>query len=216
MTQSSLNLPDSGPNTDSLPDGRLSTASAVRNAAPIFQRLADYVPAQGVALELASGTGQHIAELAVQYPQVTWQPSDVSDARMSSVEAWRAYVGVANLRAPMVLDASGGWPAVDDVRLIYVVNLFHLISVADAQAVIRGAAATLTAGGHFFIYGPFRTDDRFRSDGDAAFDASLKAQDAAIGYKDLEWMQAQLAANGLTLAAVHEMPANNLVLVGRR
>lgn len=225
-----LKLPDSGPQTDALPDGRLSAPSAVRNAAPIYDRLAAYVPTQGMALELASGTGQHIAELAVQYPQVTWQPSDVSDARMSSVEAWRSHVGVANLRAPMVLDASGAWPvsedavsegavsgaALHDVRLIYVVNLFHLISAADAQAVMRGAAATLTAGGHFFIYGPFRTDERFRSDGDAAFDASLKAQDAAIGYKDLEWMQAQLAANGLTLAAVHEMPANNLVLVGRR
>lgn len=218
--QPSLKLPDSGPNTDALPDGRLSAPSAVRNAAPISERLAGYVPTQGVVLELASGTGQHIAGLAVQHPQVTWQPSDVSDQRMASVEAWRAHVGVANLRAPMLLDASGEWPvlegAFDDVRLIYVVNLFHLISVVDAQAVIRGAAATLTAGGHFFIYGPFRTDGGFRSDGDAAFDASLKAQDLAIGYKDLEWMQAELVANGLSLVAVDEMPANNLVLVGRK
>ena len=216
MTQPPLKLPDSGPMSQALPDGRLSAPSAERNAAPIFEQMAAYVPVGGVALELASGTGQHIAALAVQYPHLTWQPSDVSDQRMGSVEAWRAHVGAANLRAPIVLDASGAWPALEDVRLVYVVNLFHLISAADAQAVIRGAAAALTAGGHFFMYGSFRTDGRFRSDGDAAFDASLKAQDRDIGYKDLEWMQAELVANGLELAALHQMPANNLVLVGRK
>ncbi|KPU84896.1 hypothetical protein JI58_00935 [Marinosulfonomonas sp. PRT-SC04] len=200
--------------TEALPDGRLSAPSAERNAAPIFKLLAQYMPVQGMVLELASGTGQHIAALAVQHPHLAWQPSDVSDQRMGSVEAWRAQAGAANLCAPIVLDASGAWPALEDLRLIYVVNLFHLISATDAQAVIRGAAAALTAGGYFFIYGPFRTDGGFRSDGDAAFDASLRAQDESIGYKDLEWMQAELVANGLELAAAREMPANNLVLVG--
>lgn len=216
MTQPPLILPDSGPKTEALPDGRLSAPSATRNAAPIFARLADYVPAQGLVLELASGTGQHIADLAKAHPDVTWQPSDVSDQRMDSVLAWRAHAGAANLNAPMLLDASGVWPEMNALGLVYVVNLFHLISEADARAVISGAAAALMVGGHFFIYGPFRNDGDFRSDGDAAFDASLKGQNAAIGYKDLEWMQAALAENGLPAVDLIEMPANNLVLVGRK
>lgn len=216
MTQPPLKLPDSGPKTDALPDGRLSAPSASRNAVPIFDQLAPFVPEQGMVLELASGTGQHIASLALRHPQVTWQPSDVSDQRMESVRAWRTHAGAANLRAPMLLDASGAWPALADLRLVYVVNLFHLISDHDALAVIRGAAGALTAGGYFFIYGPFRTDGRFRSEGDAAFDASLKVQDVSIGYKELEWMQAAFTAHDLSLVCVNEMPANNLVLVGRK
>lgn len=216
MTELPLKLPDSGPMTHSMPDGRLSAPSAERNAAVIFERLAGYIPAQGTVLELASGTGQHIASFAASAPDVIWQPSDLSDDRMASVEAWRAHAKVPNLRAAIQFDASGAWPQLPDLGLAYVVNLFHLITHKDALGVIRGAAAALNAGGHFFIYGPFRTKGRFRSDGDAAFHASLSTQNAAIGYKDLEWMQAELALNGLALAEVYEMPANNLAVVARK
>lgn len=216
MTQPPLKLPDTGPITNALADGRLSAPSAERNAEPIFKRLAAYVPDGGMALELASGTGQHIAGLAQGYEAVEWQPSDLSDERMASVKAWRAHVNVANLRAPILLDASGEWPDMPDLGLVYVVNLFHLISKAAARQVIAGAAGALETGGHFFIYGPFRTGGTFRSEGDAAFHTSLAGQDAAIGYKDMEWMEAELLASGFALCAVHEMPANNLALVARR
>ncbi len=216
MSQPPLKLPDSGPMTDTLPDGRLSAPSAERNAAAIFERLIGYVPTGGMVLELASGTGQHIAAFAPSASDVTWQPSDLSAERMGSVEAWRAYVNAPNLQSPVQFDASGAWPQFPDLGLVYVVNLFHLITNEDASAVIRGAAAALNAGGHFFIYGPFRNEGKFRSDGDAAFHASLTAQNVAIGYKDLEWMQAELMQCGLSLAAVHEMPANNLAVVARK
>ena len=216
MTQPPLKLPDSGPMANALPDGRLVAPSAKRNAAPIFERLAGYVPDSGMVLELASGTGQHIAALARMYPDVVWQPSDASDERMGSINAWRAHTGADNLRDPLLLDASGVWPDFTNLRLVYLVNLFHLIPQDDAVAVIRGAAGALAAGGHFFVYGPFRTDGAFRSEGDAKFHASLNAQNPLIGYKDLEWMEAELCAAGLSLVAVHEMPANNLVIVGQK
>ena len=216
MTQAPIKLPDSGPKTKVLPDGRLSAPSAERNGAPIFDRLAAFVPTQGGVLEIASGTGQHISALAAQHPNIKWHPSDVSDQRMNSVRAWCDHVGVTNVNAPLLLDASGRWPRLDDLGLIYVVNLFHLISTKDARAVIKGAAAALSQGGHFFVYGPFRTDGAFRSDGDAAFDASLRSQAASIGYKDLEWMQAEFQAHGLAPVLTDEMPANNLVLVGQK
>ncbi len=216
MTKPRLNLPESGPMTDALPDGRLSAPSATRNMDAIFEQLERFIPTQGTVLELASGTGQHIAKFAQQSLAVTWQPSDLSTERMASVEAWRAHVNTPNLRAPIQFDASEAWPQLAGLGLIYVVNLFHLISERDAAKVINGAATALNASGHFFIYGPFRNNGVFRSEGDAAFHASLRAQNAAIGYKDLEWIEARLAENGLSVAAVCEMPANNLVLVGSK
>ncbi|WP_428541737.1 DUF938 domain-containing protein [Profundibacter sp.] len=216
MTQPPLKLPDSGPSSHALPDGRLVAPSAERNAAPIFERLAEYVPDHGMVLELASGTGQHIAALAGMYPDVAWQPSDASDERMDSINAWRAHTGADNLRDPVLLNASKPWPDFPDFRLAYVVNLFHLIPQQDVVAVIRGAAGALATGGHFFIYGPFRTDGTFRSEGDARFHASLTAQNPLIGYKDLEWVEAELCAAGLSIVAVHELPANNLVIVAQK
>ena len=216
MTQPPLKLPDSGPKTNALPDGRLSAPSAERNAAPIYEKLAKYVPDGGMVLELASGTGQHIAGLAQAYPDVMWQPSDASGQRLDSIEAWRTYAEAPNLKAPVLLDAGSIWPEMSDLRLVYVVNLFHLIPQTDALAVIRGAASALSAGGHFFIYGPFRTEGVFRSEGDASFHASLVGQHASIGYKDLEWIEAELYANGLSLVAVYDMPANNLAVVARK
>jgi len=216
MTQPPLKLPDTAPGSNAMPDGRLLAPSAKRNAAPIFEQLAKYMPDHGTILELASGTGQHIAALARMYPDLAWQPSDASGDRMDSIIAWRAHMGADNLRDPILLDASGVWPKLPDLRLVYVVNLFHLIPQTDAVAVIRGAAAALAPGGHFFIYGPWRTNGAFRSEGDAKFHASLSAQNPLIGYKDLEWMQAELSAAGLSPVALHEMPANNLAIVAKR
>ncbi len=53
---------------------------------------------------------------------------------------------------------------------------------------------------------------RATSEGDAAFDASLRAQDARLGYKDLGWVMEQLGAAGLGIQVV-PMPANNLMLI---
>ena len=43
----------------------------------IVQMLRDVAPATGRALEIASGTGQHIVQLAAALPGLSWQPSDI-------------------------------------------------------------------------------------------------------------------------------------------
>ncbi|MGB8811749.1 MAG: DUF938 domain-containing protein, partial [Paracoccaceae bacterium] len=133
---------------------------------------------------------------------------------MASIAAWTAFAGCANVRAPVVLDAARpGWAkgfAGQDVVLV--VNLLHLISGAATEAVLAGIAQVLAVGGKALIYGPFLRDGVATSAGDAAFDASLRAQDPTIGYKDLAWVCAQLAKVGLRVR-VQEMPANNLMLI---
>ncbi|MBP8151722.1 MAG: DUF938 domain-containing protein, partial [Xylophilus sp.] len=55
--------------------------AADRNKHPILDVLRETLPDQGTALEIASGTGQHVAWFAAHLPQWTWQPSDaVADA----------------------------------------------------------------------------------------------------------------------------------------
>lgn len=197
---------------------RLSAPSAERNAGPILAQLARLVPASGKVLEIASGTGQHAAAFAAALPGLNWQPSEASPRMIESIRAWRAEAGLANLRAPVLLDATApGWgrqhPGHD---LALVVNLLHLIADPEARAVLDGRAGALKPGGLALVYGPFRRGGALTSEGDRAFDASLRAQDPAIGYKDTAEVAAWAGAAGLVLEETVEMPANNLLLVFRR
>lgn len=197
-------------------DGRMSAPSAARNMAPVLDAMAPFVPAQGVALELASGTGEHIVAYARKFPNVIWQPTDIDPDRLNSIDAWRADRGIQNMRMAQYLDASAPSWRTGPMAMIMTVNLMHLIDAPTARAVIAGVARNLAPGAHWFLYGPFRTGGAFRSDGDRTFHASLTAHDPQIGYKDLEKIEAWCAEAGLTRVDLIEMPANNLSLVLRR
>ena len=194
-------------------DGRMSAPSAARNMSPILEAMAPYVPPQGVALELTSGTGEHIVEYARAFPNVIWQPTDIDPERLNSIDAWRAARGIRNMRLAQFLDASAPSWRTGPMSMIMTVNLMHLIDTPTAQAVIAGVARNLAPRANWFLYGPFRTGGAFRSDGDQTFHASLTAHDPQIGYKDLEKVEAWAAEAGLRRADLIEMPANNLALV---
>jgi SAM-dependent methyltransferase len=201
----SLRLPDSG--AEVLADGRRVAPSAARNAGSILSVLRRVVRPGDRVLELASGTGQHAAEFAPVLA-ADWQPSDVEPANFPSIIAWAGAVA----RPPIRLDACApGWGE-GDRDVVLAVNLLHLVPESGAMVLLAEAARALTPRGRFCLYGPFLRDGRATSEGDAAFDASLRAQDARLGYKDLGWVMARLGAAGMGVQVV-PMPANNLMLI---
>lgn len=193
------------------PGGRRFSPATARNAGPILEILRRELPTKGRLLEIASGTGQHAAEFAAALPWIDWQPTDVNPDNLASIRAWSA---APNLRPPVVLDAAAaGWAAEwRPLDAILLVNLLHLIPSQAALTLLAEGAAALGPGGVFLIYGPFLRDGQATSEGDAAFDASLRAQDPAIGYKDVADVAAALQGRGLRVHR-HEMPTNNLMLV---
>ena len=212
-----LNLPDSASVATPAPDGKLFAPSAARNRDAIVALVARVAPPRGRALELASGTGQHVVALAARLPGLDWQPSDADPARLDSIAAHAAEAGLPNLRAPVPLDATEpGWAADHGGQdLILLVNLLHLVSTPEARWLVTEAARALAPGGRLVIYGPFRRGGVLTSPGDASFHASLTAQDPEIGYKDDTEMQDWLTGAGLTLRETVEMPANNLAFVAQ-
>lgn len=206
-----LRLPDTG--ADVLPDGRRMVPSADRNSAPILEVLQG-LGLTGRLLEIASGAGLHAARMAGPLGLI-WQPTDVDPANFASIRAWSATSAVAIL-PPVLLDATqpgwagttGRWDA------ILLVNLLHLIPAAAVESLLAELAHALAPQGTACLYGPFLRDGQPTSPGDAAFDASLRAQDPAIGYKDLAWVTGLLSAAGLVVDVV-PMPANNLMLIAR-
>lgn len=211
-----LNLPDTASIANTGADGRMYAPSAARNIDAIATVVADHAPQSGSVLEIASGTGEHIAHLAPQHPSLAWQPSDPDPDRRRSIDAHGQ--DIANLRPAVDLDATApGWS--DEHRgqdMILLVNLLHLIPEPAAKTLIAEAALALAPGGRFVLYGPFLRDGETTSDGDARFNDSLIAQDPSIGYKDdwdvIEWLQ----ENWLELVQVIEMPANNLCFIARK
>lgn len=205
----SLRLPDSGAETSA--DGRRHAPSAARNAGPILQVLRLAIAPGAKVLEIASGTGQHAAEFAPDL-QADWQPSDVSEANFASIRAWSGAV----TRPPILLDATApGWGQGSLWDAILVVNLLHLIPEAGAEVLIAEGSRSLSPKGKLLIYGPFLREGRATSPGDAAFDADIRRQNPALGYKDLAWVMQQMGRAGLGVQ-ITPMPANNLMVQGFR
>src|SRR5690349_9247932 len=88
-------------------DGRLDAPAFHRNHQAISAVLERYLAGEsGDAVEVGSGTGQHVVEFARRFPEITWWPSDLNDNHLSSIEAWRVHSQLPNIRSPRRIDVS--------------------------------------------------------------------------------------------------------------
>lgn len=192
-----------------------SAPAALRNREPITDVLRDWLPARGLVLEIASGTGEHAVHFARAFPQLEWQPTDVEPAALASIEAWRASSGMANIRAPLSLDAaSSDWPC-DSADAVLSINMVHISPWASAVGLAEGAARILPAGGALILYGPWLKDDIATAASNLAFDADLRRRDPQWGLRRVEEFAAMASECGLDLVETRHMPASNLMLLFR-
>ena len=78
--------------------------AADRNKQAILAVLLTVLPERGNALEIASGTGQHVAWFSSGLPGWTWQPSDEQPDGFASVNVWVTEQGVRNVHSPVGID----------------------------------------------------------------------------------------------------------------
>lgn len=206
-------LPDTASVAHAEEGARLHAPSNDSNGAALTEIVRSHAPARGQALEIASGTGQHMAAFARARPHLAWQPTEIDPARRASIDAWCESAG--NVAPAIALDATTpGWGVRHGGQaLVVLVNLLHLVSAAEARIVIAEAAQALAPGGRFILYGPFLRDGVATSEGDRRFDASLRACDPEIGYKDAAQIRDWLDQAGLAAVTIAEMPANNLTFI---
>lgn len=209
--------PPSASTANVLEGQKLHAPSADRNCSAICELLKSAAPPQGRALEIASGTGQHITAFAAAMPQMNWQPSDVIQARLNSIDAYVGEAGLSNVSPAMALDATTiGWhPQMPKMDLIVLSNLLHLISTDECQILISEASKALHLNGILVLYGPFRREGALTSAADTQFDAELQAADPEIGYKDDVTITTLLTDAQMTVLSINKMPANNLAFVTR-
>ena len=195
---------------------RLASPACDRNQGPILEVLRRVLPGSGLVLEIAAGSGQHAIHFSRALPMLTWQPTDPNADARASIEAWAADEELPNLMPPIELDVrSQPWP-LERADAIVCVNMIHISPWAATLALMRGAGAILPGGGVLYLYGPYRLDGRHTAPSNAAFDASLRAQNAEWGVRDLDEVVKVAGTEGLALVETVAMPANNLSVVFRK
>lgn len=189
--------------------------ATARNRAPILDVLETEFADRRRVLEIGSGTGQHAVYFAKRLPQLAWQTSDVA-ANHADIAAWIDACGPGNVSPPVALDVLRDPDPAGEFDAIFSANTAHIMGTDAVEAMFALVGRLLPDTAPFCLYGPFRIDGGFTSDSNADFDRSLRARDATMGIRDLDWLDSLAAAAGLARAALYAMPANNFIAVWRK
>lgn len=192
-----------------------SSPAALRNCGPIADVLAAELPAAGLVLEIASGSGEHVVHFAKRFRHLDFQPSDPDPDARASITGYLAEAALPNIRQPIALDAAAAaWPVAAATAVVNI-NMVHISPWASTEGLMAGAAQILPAGGLLYLYGPFLRKGAPTADSNHAFDVSLKARNPEWGLRELTAIETLAGYRGLTLKRIIEMPANNLSLIFR-
>jgi hypothetical protein len=183
-----------------------------RNKGPILEVLRGHFADRSHVLEIGSGTGQHAVYFAAHLPHLTWHPTE----RLGFLPDLGARIqaeGGSNLRQPTVLEVRQPiWPR-RSVDAMFTANTLHIMSWPEVTAMFQGIGATLAPSGVLCIYGPFRYDGSYTSPSNLEFDRILQERDPQSGIREIHSVTALAAGFGLKLAADHDLPAYNRLLV---
>ena len=198
---------------------RRHAPATLRNREPILEVLKNVLPANGVLLEIASGTGEHAAFMAPQLGSGwTWQPSELSTEALEDIDSYSRECSCMRIRPALVLDVTRKtWP-LDHADAILCCNMIHIAPWEAAEGLFAGAARILPPNAPLILYGPFKRNGEHTAPSNAEFDATfLKRQNRHWVVRCLDNEVAPLAEkNGFALDEIVQMPANNLSVIFRR
>lgn len=196
--------------------GVLSSPAAERNKGAILDQLERLLPAQGLVLEIASGTGQHVVHFAAAFPNLQWQPTEIDGDSLVSVHRRREAAGLHNIAEPVQLDVlEHRWP-VERADAVMCINMIHIAPWAAAEGLFRGSQRILAPGARLILYGPYRRNGRHTAPSNEAFDTSLRARNPEWGVRELEDVEGLAAQCDFAPLETVAMPANNLIVVFER
>ena len=186
-----------------------------RNQDAILDVLRLHFADRSRVLEIGSGTGQHAVHFARALPHLSWQTSDVP-AHLGGIRLWLAEAGLANTPPPWAFDVNTAAAPQGDFDAVFSAYTLHIMSWAEVQRLFAVLPRLMGERSVLTVYGPFNYGGRFTSASNAAFDASLRADDPKRGIRDFEAVDALAKTAGLTLIEDRAMPANNRCITWRR
>ncbi|TNM85949.1 methyltransferase-like 26 [Takifugu rubripes] len=201
----------------------LNAAAAERNKEPILAVLRASVNTERYlqALEISSGTGQHVTHFAQALPNIIWQPSEYDQQSMASIEAYRAHYQLRNVKPVIHLDASlpyQYWGGIQpqSLDLVVNINMIHISPFACTEGLFKGAGAVLKPQGLLLTYGPYAVNGHITPQSNIDFDYSLRQRNPEWGLRDISLLSAISQKHGLFMEKIIDMPANNKCLLFRK
>jgi len=207
-------------NRDKLP----SAPAAERNKTPILEVLQKVLApdVDGRALEVSSGTGQHVTFFSQHFPRWTWQPTEFDPSHLETISAYISAFETNHVLPPFLLDASKPFTGQNDAlkpesfHFIICSNLIHIAPWNVAVGLFCGAGVVLKSDGLMMTYGPYAVDGVLSPESNVRFDTTLRMRDPSWGIRDIKDVKVLASENGLTLEEIVDMPANNKCLIFRK
>lgn len=201
----------------------LNAPAAERNKEPILAVLRECVDTVRPlhALEISSGTGQHVHHFAQSLRNINWQPSEFDRQSLTSIEAYRAHHKLDNVKPAIHLDASlpsENWEGIqpESLDLVVNINMIHISPMACTEGLFKGAGTVLKPQGVLLTYGPYAINGQLTPQSNIDFDRSLRQRCSEWGIRDVSLLSSISQKSGLFLEKVVDMPANNKCLLFRK
>jgi hypothetical protein len=188
----------------------------MQDAEAIREVLAKFVPTEGVVLEIASGSGERIADFARHLKGLTWQPteSDPDTLRALSTRVVEAELG--NLLPPLDLDVNRQpWPG-SQISAVIAIDIVNTMPWDDVLAMFFGASRAMLSAGLLFIYSAVRFNGRYTAQINEERDQALRARDDRFGLRDIRELTVAGTRTGFGLERTLAMPNDYHALVFRR
>jgi SAM-dependent methyltransferase len=185
-----------------------------RNKEPILDALLQELPVQGRALEIGSGTGQHLVWFAPRLSGLVWQPSDRKEY-LEGLNARLRLENAGNILPVLELDVLDAWPE-QQYDVVYSSNTAHIMSWEAVCAMFAGVGERLLPGGVFCLYGPFNVNGEYTAESNAEFDVHLRQRDPDMGLRDIAALDTLAHRHNMMLRGRRQLPANNQLLIFRK
>lgn len=198
----------------------LNFPAASRNIVPISNVLQKEISSgqRLRALEIASGSGQHIIHHAKTFPDIHWIPTDIEEVNIESTNAYITDSKLENISKARYLDASQvDWGIeANSLDIIINVNLIHISPIEVCKGLLKGAGKTLKKGGILIFYGPFAENGKLSPQSNVDFDRSLRERNSSWGIRDITDVRKMANEFSLVDHASYDMPANNKMFIFKK
>lgn len=173
------------------------------------------------ALEIASGTGQHIVHFAAYFPLATFQPSDIDPKYLKSIQAYideyEVNAFTKNVLLPIEIDVlTDNKDTLKDESydFVYSSNLIHISPIECTEGLFRLAGRVLKPNGSLITYGPYalQGDGRLTPESNRKFHAYLQTQNPKWGVRAIDDLAKIAKEHHIELKQVIDMPVNNKIL----